>query len=162
MNESSNIAGVLGDGALRPGKYNLRLVRQAISGGWNVKPDVKERIVKQLARVVDESDDDGNIIAASRTLIMADAADLKKELAAESAEMSNGSTTNNFNGPVQVNVVAPVQEAMKQPEYLEYLETRALAEDSDPGVVRTNGKRGPVENGQALNGHQPGTNGKHH
>lgn len=49
--------------------------------------------------------------------------------------------------------------ALAEPEYLDFLRSRALEADSKPSPVCENGERGPMENGQALNGHRPGTNG---
>ncbi len=57
-------------------------------------------------------------------------------------------------GTVQVNV-AVVQEALRSPEYLEYLESRAMAADRDPGDVRQDGEPRALEAGPPSGGDQP-------
>lgn len=88
--------GVLGDGAMRPGKYNMALVRRAIREDWPIPPDIRKAIVEQMAAVVtseirivytdkDEDIEDAvdaavrNKIAAAKVLVAADSVNAKRE-----------------------------------------------------------------------------------
>lgn len=88
--------GVLGDGALRPGKYNMALVRRAIREDWPIPNDLRKALVEQMGavltseiRVVYAQDEDEreeiidsavrNKIAAAKVLVAADAVNAKRE-----------------------------------------------------------------------------------
>ena len=88
--------GVLGDGALHPGKYNMALVRRAIREDWPIPADVRKKLVDQMAAVVTSEiivvyTDDGedreeaidsairNKIAAAKVLVAADMVNAKRE-----------------------------------------------------------------------------------
>lgn len=88
--------GVLGDGALRPGKYNMALVRRAIREDWPIPSDLRKALVEQMGAVLTsqievvyamDSEDREEIvdsavrnkIAAAKVLIAADAVNAKRE-----------------------------------------------------------------------------------
>jgi hypothetical protein len=88
--------GVLGDGALRPGKYNMALVRRAIREDWPIPNDLRRALVEQMGAVLtsqievvyamDEEDREEvidsavrNKIAAAKVLIAADSVNAKRE-----------------------------------------------------------------------------------
>jgi len=71
--------GILGDGGLQAGKYNMALVRRAIKNGWDVPPEIKKLVVNQMALVVGKSEDERNRVAASKVLVAADAVDARRE-----------------------------------------------------------------------------------
>lgn len=127
---------------------DLRLVRRAIVNGWNVPAEIKQAVVDEVSLIAMASPDDRNKIAAARVLIAADGADLRLQMAAEKPEPASPSVQ------VQVNVVQnQVREALNHPEYLEFLERRALAEDRDTGPVRQ--VSGPVQDGTPSGADQP-------
>lgn len=84
--------GVLGDGALKAGRYNLALVRRAIRGGWNVPDRVKKLVVEQMESIVQGSDDPRNVIGASRVLLSADSIDQRTEANADTTEAMDNQT----------------------------------------------------------------------
>ena len=63
----------------RANKEDMRLIRAAIRRGWGVPDAVKGMVVKKLARIVKHSEDARDIVAASRTLILADKVDAERE-----------------------------------------------------------------------------------
>lgn len=122
-------------------------VAKCLKGGW----EFAEKGMEQQ-----DADVGSRIYARAMTVNLAAAKLVADRLKAQAP----GSTTN-FYGPVQFNLGEAVKKAMGEPEYLEYLERRALEEDGNAGAVCANGQQVPVENGQASNGHLPGTNGQH-
>lgn len=73
--------GILGDGSLHPGKYNMALARRAIKAGWPISDEVKKLVVDQMAEVVGSSDDERNRIGAARVLVAADGVNARREAA---------------------------------------------------------------------------------
>lgn len=135
---SNDAKGPLGDGEMRPGRYNMALVRRAIKNGWNVPEKYKEGIVTQMAKVVFGSEDERNKIAASKVLLEADKADQAFQMGKENEEAESVSIT--VNTGQQINITtATVQQALTDPEYLEFLESRALARDRDASVICSEG-----------------------
>jgi hypothetical protein len=61
--------GFMGDGALKPGRANLRLVRRAIKNNWPVPNDLKQSIIDQLRLLVEASDDEEIIIKAAKAIM---------------------------------------------------------------------------------------------
>lgn len=62
-------SGFMGDGALKPGRANLRLVRRAIKNNWPVPNDLKQSIIDQLRLLVEASDDEEIIIKAAKAIM---------------------------------------------------------------------------------------------
>jgi hypothetical protein len=142
---------------------DLKLIRQAIKNRWPVPDHVRVSVVEQMANIVggmgidgepkpkDEIDDRARVNAA-RVLLAADLVNLKDE----ELDKPPGDTHNHFTGPVLITSV------LAEPDYVEYLRSRVLEADSDPGTIRPNGEPGPLENGQAPRDHRPGANGCSH
>lgn len=78
--------GMFGDGAARVGKGNMRLVRRAIGGRWNVPEEIKKLVVNQMAVVVGRSEKNEDKIGAARVLIAADLSDARREAADQRAD----------------------------------------------------------------------------
>jgi hypothetical protein len=80
--ESPLFQGVLGAGCARPGKANLRLIRRAINGDWDLPADKRRTLIDHLMGVIrHEPKHRRNVMAAVRCLLAADVADLRQELA---------------------------------------------------------------------------------
>lgn len=89
----------------------------------------------RMFEIASNSDDERNAINATKTILAADGLNVKRESASFPSE-SSSVTINVDNRTQTVNVVAvAVQEAMRSPEYLEYLESRRLADGGDAGTV---------------------------
>ena len=71
--------GVLGDGALHAGKYNMALVRRAIKKQWPIDRKRRQAIVDQMALIVDQGEEARDKIAAAKVLVSADAVNAKRE-----------------------------------------------------------------------------------
>lgn len=67
---------------------DMALVRQAIRNGWKVSEEVRTKILKRLAAYVDDDPDSGPrvVIAAARTIVVADLTQQKLDLAREKFE----------------------------------------------------------------------------
>lgn len=87
--------GILGDGALRPGKGNLALVRRAIRNRWPVPKELRESLIAQCQAVMEQSYKPADIIAAAKTILEAD----KINVAATKLDEQHHGQTN-----IQVNV----------------------------------------------------------
>lgn len=145
--------GILGDGELKAGKYNMRLVNRAIRNGWNVPQEVKARVVKQMSKIVSQSEEERNKIAAAKVLVSADSVDVARE----KMEQPQAGTT--VNVAVGVSVSGVRQQLLNDPEYLDYLRSRPVACDSDAGAIREGGEQPSLETGEPSNGVGPGHNG---
>lgn len=73
------MSGILGDGELHPGKYNMALVRRAIKNNWPLSPEIRQLVVSQMALVVGKSEDERNKIGAAKVLVAADNVNAKRE-----------------------------------------------------------------------------------
>lgn len=71
--------GLLGDGALKAGKSNMRLVARAIREGWPVSDEVKRDLVDQMHLVGTCANSHRNQIAATRVAIEMENANIKRE-----------------------------------------------------------------------------------
>lgn len=85
-------AGVLGDGALHPGKYNMALVRRAIRNDYPISPEIRKALVEQMHLVMECSDDQRNQIGAAKVLIFADAINAKREAMDQADELKKSPT----------------------------------------------------------------------
>jgi hypothetical protein len=74
-----NSAGVLGDGALHAGKYNMALARRAIREDWPIPSDLRAMLIRQMGRIVKGNPDARNKIAAAKVLVAADAVNQRRE-----------------------------------------------------------------------------------
>lgn len=136
--------GVLGDGALQPGKGNMALVRRAIREDWPIPPELRAKLVAQMGKVLEKSEDERNQVAAAKVLVAADAINAKREGADAAAEKGDSGTQVN----VQVNIADMRQQMLADPEYIELQRRKAL------------GQAGVSKNGNG-NGHH-GSNGNGH
>ena len=76
------------------------------------------------------------------------------------AEKADREQDNPPMSPVQVNVGVSVRQGLiDDPEYLEYLRSRASESNGHASTVCQNGQPGPVENGSAPGAPGSGTNG---
>lgn len=97
-------AGVLGDGELRAGKHNMALVRRAINEGWPIPEDVRQRLIEQMAKIIDAKKSQmRNRISAAKVLVAADAINAKREATDAATERAG----------MNVNVNVGVQAAFK-------------------------------------------------
>lgn len=71
--------GVLGDGELHPGKYNMAIARKAIREKWPITDQIRQLVINQMALVVGKSEDERNRIAASKVLVAADSVNTRRE-----------------------------------------------------------------------------------
>lgn len=110
--------GVLGDGALQPGKYNLALVRRAIREDWPIPAETRKLLVDQLAKVIGESKKERNKIAASRVLVAADSVNVKRE--SNDLREDQGMASDENSPTVHIHVGEQRVVAINDPEYLEY------------------------------------------
>jgi hypothetical protein len=77
--ESGTLSGgIWGGGAQRPGKANLRLIRQAIRAGWldDVPQQQRDAIIRHLV-AVEMAGHTRNTLAASRCILEADKANMR-------------------------------------------------------------------------------------
>lgn len=151
--------GVLGDGALRPGKYNMALVRRAIRNGYPIKKETRQKLIEQMETVMECGESDRDKIAAARVIVAADSVNVKRESAAMPQQHEH---EHHHTGAV---VHATVRgELMNDPTYLEYLRNHQGDGDSSP-VCEGGGRTlevsaAPEVPGQSANGHLNGK-GRH-
>ena len=70
--QSALTSGILGGGAHRPGKANLRLIRKAIRHGWPIPADKREALVRHFMAVITAKPrHDRNCLAAVRCVMEA-------------------------------------------------------------------------------------------
>lgn len=140
----------------------LALVRRAINQEWPITLKRRREIMDDLFDLL-KSEDVDTRIQAIKTIIASDVVNARRQqMAIDAMQRAEGETVNvKYSGAVaHVHAnVETIRKALKEPRYLEYLEQRAMEEDRDPSAVCEHGQQGPVENGKASNGHQPGTNG---
>lgn len=148
-----------GEGYVLPGKglKDARLERMAIKRRWKVKLDKRIRMLeRQVEIAINPEYSAKEATSAFNAVVNAEKADDERQAKREKqGDTFNFYQQNNHHGGAVVSV------ALTNPAYLEFLRTTALGEDSVTGSVCQNGEQRPVENGQALNGHRPGTNGSH-
>jgi hypothetical protein len=70
--------GVLGGGASRPGRANLRLIRRAIREDWPIPDEKRQALVEHLEAVVGHENERSSI-AAAWGILEADRANLRAE-----------------------------------------------------------------------------------
>lgn len=71
--------GVLGDGELRAGKGNMRLVQRAIRNGWPIPDKMKAMVVRQMGMIVRDAESARDKTAAARVLVAADSVNVRRE-----------------------------------------------------------------------------------
>ena len=150
-------AGVLGDGALHPGKYNMALMRRAIKGKWPITREIRQKVIDQMVLVVDCAESDRDKIGAAKVIVSADGMNAKREATATPQQHEH-----HHSGAV---VHATVRgELMNDPAYLEYLrnhqgdgDTGSICESSGPTLEAGST---PEVSRQGTSGHLNG-NGRH-
>lgn len=142
---------------------DMDLIGQAIDGDWPVAANVKQIVVVALANAVIEGSgldatekDKERLFKASGTLIKADVSNIARKRAGS----HGGGTQVNVNVGVQVNQA--VQTAVgTEPEYLDWVRQRELAEGGNAHVVGANGFAAKVPDSAPRLGVGPGSNGHH-
>lgn len=128
--DDSEPRGVLGDGALRPGKYNMALARRAIREDWPMSAEMRTLLINQMALVVGRSPDERNKIGAARVMVAADSVNVRRE------EMDQRDEHKAQPDLVDINVRSQI---LEDPDfYGNYDQLAALAEASgtDPFASR--------------------------
>ena len=143
--------GVLGDGALQPGRYNMRLIRRAIREDWPLSPETRKLVVEQMGDVVRLGKTDRNKIGAALVLVAADGVNVKRERLDVQVEQPQAPTT-----AVQVNV--NFGDAVR-----ELIAHRTTVAGGEAGLVGQLGEPRALENGHSpeppggeTNGHRNG------
>lgn len=100
---------------------DLRLIRRAILNGWPVTDEIRRKVMDRVEIILDQSDKPRDVINAARVAIQADALNAKREAMELDAEK----------GPeIHLHAHTGTQAAREviegDPEYLEYLRTKAL------------------------------------
>jgi len=138
--------GVLGDGGLRPGKYNMALIRRAIKNNWPIPPEYRKLVCDQMALIVGRSEDERNRIGAAKVLVAADLVNAKRE---DSDAREDAAKT-----PQQhLHFHATIQQALANERTRELL--CDLSANLDAGEPGHNGQQGPVEDGPASEPVEP-------
>lgn len=135
---------------------DVQLVQHALHERWPISRRKRKRIVNELYRLVEGAEDETTRVAASNALKGMDALNI--------TEKKSPSQHVHFHGANAGQQASPVA---FDPDYAEFLRTRAIAGDLHPGAVCPNGKPGqvaasspPSGNGSGHNGNGNG-NGKH-
>ena len=117
---------------------DCKLISRAARLGWPISPEKRAELIERLFAIM-VSEDARDAVSAAKAILMADTINQRREAARDArraAKSKAPTTVVNVNTAVQVNqVAATIQEAAKDPKYLEWLELNALAEDRDPGPV---------------------------
>lgn len=115
----------------------------------------REEAVQCVMEIIRTSKSRRHKIAAVRTLAVLQSVNLKElELSLKAGGSDQSEIILNVTNNTQVNTTAAiVQQALNDPAYLEYLESRSLAEDRDASSIRPDS--GPeLANGPPLANHQ--------
>lgn len=142
-------AGVLGDGALHPGKYNMALMRRAIKGKWPITKEIRQKVIDQMVLVVDCAESDRDKIGAAKVIVSADGMNAKREATATPQQHEH-----HHSGAIALAAVR--QEVLYDSSRLDAL--RNHQGDSDPSVV-CEGSGPTLEAGPAPEVPRQGTNG---
>lgn len=137
MSDGSTIIESIGGEGERVSRTNVNMIRRAIRNDWPITPELREKVVTQMARIVDNGDYDRDRIAASKVLMAADSINAKRESMDLAAEKT-------VDPSVQVNVGVSIQSALqsidgKEPEYQEWRREQALRSLVGPALVGCNG-----------------------
>lgn len=100
---------------------DLRLVRRAILNDWPVSEEIRRKVMERVEGILDSSDNSRDVLNAAKVAIQADGLNAKREAMELDAEK----------GPeIHLHAHAGTQAAREvieqDPEYLEYLRTKAL------------------------------------
>lgn len=100
---------------------DLRLIRRAILNGWPVTDEIRRKVMDRVEVILDQSDKPRDVINAARVAIQADSLNAKREAMELDA----------VKGPeIHLHAHTGTQAAREviegDPEYLEYLRTKAL------------------------------------
>lgn len=101
---------------------DLRLIRRAITNGWNIDPAKKARLIDCMMKIIDNDDAEyKDAISAARTIVAADGKDQDFQISQEKSQDPAASTNVN----VQVNVGAqptPITESERVAEAMAILD----------------------------------------
>ena len=148
--------GGLGGGTDYPIQSEKALARiEGRSLKWNVKPEWREAILKrQVSTAIDPNSSPRDSARAARFVLDCDkheAEQANPQKGTTIAIQNNVSTDRDSGGPVSRSEV--VRNVINSnPDYLDYVRSRTLAEDSDAGTLREDGQRGTLEDGPPSRG----------
>lgn len=77
--QAPNTQGVLGDGALQAGKYNMAIARRAIRNDWPISEEVRKLVADQMASIIGNGRTERDRIAAAKVLVAADSVNQRRE-----------------------------------------------------------------------------------
>lgn len=77
--DNGDSPGVLGDGGLHPGKYNMALVRSAIRKGYPIPEELKKKLIDQMELVMGAAEEPRDKIGAAKVIIAADMVNVRRE-----------------------------------------------------------------------------------
>lgn len=77
--DNGDSPGVLGDGVLHPGKYNMALVRSAIRKGYPISEELKKKLIDQMDSVLEGAEEPRDKIGAAKVIIAADMVNVRRE-----------------------------------------------------------------------------------
>lgn len=123
-------------------KAELNLIRRAVKGGWNVRDELKKKILDRVELIVDAEQDEDIFLKAARIAVEADKADMAFEKGEK--EKANQSASSG----VQVNINLVEQVVSKQ-KIEEIQEQPPLAIEV---IESKNGRNGHHENGKGPSG----------
>jgi hypothetical protein len=122
----------------------------ALTGRWPMDRSERRRVVAGLTAMATESADPDVKIRASRTLVQADALNVRDEQLNVPQQIDV-----NHRHSGAIGIVALRQELIHDPEYLDFLRARAMEEDAQGGnpasVLDVSAADGET-NGHSLNG----------
>lgn len=122
---------------------------------WNVKPEYREAILnRQVRTAIDPNSSPRDSARAARFVLDCDkheAEQANPQKGTTIAIQNNVSTDRDSGGHVSRSEV--VRNVINSnPDYLDYVRSRTLAEDSDAGTLREDGQRGTLEDGPPSRG----------
>lgn len=154
---------------------DTRIASKAVRGRWDIPSEKRVVLVDRLFGIVEkksnvvltksglfnsESDADSNAIAASKVLVAMVGQDQADDHLEVKVSQPKVGTQVNVNVGVQVNQA--VQTAVgTEPEYLDWVRQRELAEGGNAHVVGANGFAAKVPDSAPRLGVGPGSNGHH-
>lgn len=151
-----------GEGTL-PSKVDIKLWRRALRENWPISAEDRNQIIRDMMEAFILSGSTRDKINAAKVIMLGDSLNVKRaSMIGAAHKASQPGTQVNVNVGVQVNQA--VQSAVgSEPEYLEWVRQRELAEGGNTDAVGSNGFAAKVPhatprmgNGQSGNGHHSG------
>ena len=126
--------GPFGDGALRPGKWNLKMFTAEVAAAkydrtWEILPDHRRLAVTQLLLIIGQSTKNRDKVAAVRALAALDTLNAHRERTAAEAIPRTDTLHHTLGMVEQVAQVRP--QLLADPAYAKYLRAQSLAKEAD-------------------------------